>query len=161
MNWVSPTALVLLIVANSAPVVAGWLTGPRTAWPLDLGLRLADGERLLGAHKTWRGMVAATAAAMLVAILAGVPAAVGAAFGALAMAGDAISSFLKRRLRLRPGQWVPLLDQLPEALLPMWVLADELGLAATAITGTFLSFAALGMVASRTLGSSRKPRPPG
>lgn len=160
MNWLSPTALALLIVANSAPVVIGWLAGPHAAWPLDFGIRLADGERLLGAHKTWRGLLAATIVAMPVATLAGLPAAIGAAFGVLAMTGDAFSSFLKRRLRLRSGHWVPLLDQLPEAVLPMSVLASELGLTMTSIAGTFLLFTALDLVASRTLGSSRKPPSP-
>ena len=42
----------------------------------------------------------------------------GLVFGALAMSGDLVSSFIKRRRGLRPGARCPVLDQVPEALLP-------------------------------------------
>jgi hypothetical protein len=123
----------LLATSNSAPWLLGHALGARGAAPLDFGRRWHDGERLFGAHKTWRGLASAMAGTALVGWLAGVTPGLGAAFGALAMAGDLLSSFVKRRLRLRPGQDVPGLDQLPECLLPLAALARPLALDATAI----------------------------
>ena len=76
----------------------------------------------------------------LVGWLAGVTPGLGAAFGALAMAGDLLSSFVKRRRRFRPGQDVPGLDQLPECLLPLAVLARPLALDAAAIATVAVAF---------------------
>lgn len=124
-------ALLLVIVANLAPWAAGRLLPRRWRSPLDGGAALADGSRLLGDHKTWRGLAAGILACALVARLLRQPLLLGAAFGALALAADAASSFLKRRLRLRPGTEIPGLDQLPEALMPLLVLARPLGLGFT------------------------------
>jgi CDP-diglyceride synthetase len=141
-------ALLLVIVANLAPWAAGRLLPRRWRAPLDGGAALADGNRLLGDHKTWRGLAAGILACALVARLLRQPLLLGAAFGALALAADAASSFLKRRLRLRPGTEIPGLDQLPEALIPLLVLARPLGLhfidaIAVAVIFTFLDLAAL------------------
>ena len=62
MDWISLPGLSFVIVTNSAPVVVARLAGARGAWPIDGGLVLRDGQRLLGAHKTWRGLVAGVAA---------------------------------------------------------------------------------------------------
>lgn len=155
MSW---QGLVLLMLANSAPVALSWLAGARAAWPIDFGLTLPDGERLLGAHKTWRGLAAAALACGAAGPLMGLPALPCAGLGALAMVGDAISSFIKRRLRRGPGAWLPGLDQLPEAALPLAAGYRVLELDPVRFLGTLLAFTLLGMVASRTLGSSRKPR---
>ena len=82
--------------------------------PLDLGKTMQDGTRLLGSHKTWRGLIAAVVACALAAQLFGLGFALGAAFGGLAILGDASSSFLKRRLRRPPGAELPGIDQIPE-----------------------------------------------
>lgn len=158
-NWISWQALVLLMLANSAPVAVSWLTGRRGAWPIDFGITLRDGERLLGAHKTWRGMLAAALACGAAAPWLGLSALPAAGLGALAMAGDAVSSYVKRRLGRGPGTWLPGLDQLPEAMLPLLAGWRLLELDAARFTGTLLAFTLLGMLASRTVGSSRKPRP--
>ena len=157
-EWLSWRGLVLLVLANSTPVVVAWLAGARAAWPLDFGLRSRDGERLLGAHKTWRGLLAAAIACGVAGAVMGLAAPACAGLGLLAMAGDAVSSFIKRRLRRRPGSWIPGLDQLPEALLPLLAGWRILELDAARFTGTLLAFTLLGMLASRTVGSSRRPR---
>jgi len=119
---------VLVVTANLAAWVAA--RAFRTRWnaPLDGGSTSRDGTRLLGDHKTWRGLIAAVVACGIVAQLLRVAFGLGAAFGALALLGDAASSFVKRRLRKRPGTEVIGLDQLPEALLPLLVLQRPLGL---------------------------------
>jgi hypothetical protein len=157
-SWISWQGLVLLTLANSAPVVVSWIAGQRAAWPIDFGMTLRDGGRLLGAHKTWRGLLAAALACGAAAPWLGLPALPSAGLGALAMAGDALSSFVKRRLRRRPGAWVPGLDQLPEAALPLLAGWRLLELDAARLVGTLLAFTLLGMLASRTVGSSRKAR---
>jgi CDP-2,3-bis-(O-geranylgeranyl)-sn-glycerol synthase len=48
----------------------------------------------------------------------------GAAIGATAMAGDLISSFCKRRMKLPPSSQAFGLDQGPEVLLPVLIARD-------------------------------------
>lgn len=104
------------MIANMAPVVAAkYNLIPRLNRPLDLGMRLR-GIRVLGSHKTIRGIVVAVFAG---AITGGIEAAalhqkisfgffIGAVLGFGAIAGDAIKSFFKRRLRVAPGSlWIP------------------------------------------------------
>lgn len=158
LAWLSLPGLSLLVVTNSAPVVAAWLAGRRGAWPIDGGLLLRDGQRLLGPHKTWRGLAAAVLAGGGTAAVLGLPAWRGALAGAAAIAGDALSSFVKRRRRLGAGTWSPLLDQVPEAVLPLLLLRTPLGLDLQRFAGTIVAFVVLDLVASRTLGSSRGPR---
>lgn len=136
-------ALLLVALASSAPWALGRACGHRFAWPLDGGLRLRDGERLFGAHKTWRGLLAGTAACSIAGALLGTGFLVGAAAGVLALTGDALSSAIKRRLRRPPGTEVPGLDQVPEALLPLLVLQRPLGLSMAAVIGVTLAFTML------------------
>lgn len=110
--------LLLLVVANSAPVLARDLFGERGGWPLDGGRRWRDGRPLLGRSKTLRGLLAATVATAAVGWTIGAGAGFGALIGLTAMAGDALSSFVKRRLALPSSARATGLDQLPEALLP-------------------------------------------
>ena len=102
--------MVLLAVANGAPIIATKLLGARLAAPLDGGVRLRDGARLFGASKTVRGVVASVGCSALVAPLLGFDWEVGAGFAAASLAGDLLSSFLKRRLKLermpRRSAWI-------------------------------------------------------
>ena len=116
-----------MVTANTVAWAAARLLGTRWDAPLDGGVALRDGTRLLGSHKTWRGLVAAVVCCAIVARFAGLGFGLGAAFGALALLGDAASSFIKRRLRMRPGAEVLGLDQLAEVLLPLGVLWQPLG----------------------------------
>jgi hypothetical protein len=95
--------LLLLGAANVAPIAAKRVFGARWSWPLDGGLRLFDGRPLLGPTKTVRGLMAAVVGAGLAAVLLGLPAGLGVAVGALAILGDALSSFSKRRLGVAPS----------------------------------------------------------
>ena len=108
--------LVLLTVANSAPVVIKTIFGGTAAWPLDFDCRLQDGQPLLGKSKTIRGVVGAILCAAGSATLIGLDWRVGALTAVGAMAGDLLSSFIKRRLTMRPSSMALGLDQIPEAL---------------------------------------------
>jgi CDP-diglyceride synthetase len=127
MLW---SLLILIVVANASPVLARDLLHERGRAPADFGLVLPDGRSLFGASKTWLGLAVAPAAAAGAALLLGLPAAVGLVAGGAAMLGDLLSSFVKRRLGLAPGDRAPLLDTVPEALLPGLALMGALQLSA-------------------------------
>ena len=123
--------LVLLTLANGAPVVAKKVFGDRFSVPLDGGLAFFDGRPVLGKSKTVRGIVVAIVATAAGAPLIGLDLATGAIVAAAAMAGDLLSSFVKRRLDFKPSSQALGLDQVPESLLPM--LAARAALSLTAI----------------------------
>jgi CDP-diglyceride synthetase len=141
--------LLLLGVANGSPIVAKRVCGLRYAQPLDGGLPFIDGRPLLGASKTWRGLIVAVATCALAAPLCGVSMALGALIGAGAMAGDALASFIKRRLGLLPGDRALGLDQIPEALLPLLVVRDTLDLGWPQILAVTFAFSVLALPLSR------------
>ena len=110
--------------------------------PMDFGRLGRDGRRLLGPSKTWSGFLFGTFFAMpfgllqawliLIAppdlalvptfgpsVLAAVP--VVLLLGGGAMVGDALGSFVKRRLGRPSGSRTVLLDQLPFVALPVAV----------------------------------------
>ena len=64
----------------------------------------------------------------------------GGAFGLLAMLGDLLASFIKRRRKLPPSSMVTGLDQIPEALLPSLITAPFLELSWFEITLTVALF---------------------
>lgn len=148
-------ALLLTMAANVPPWAAGRAMPNRWTAPLDGGLRWSDGRRLLGGHKTWKGLLAGALGSGVTALFIGPGFAVGAAFGALSLAGDALSSLVKRRLDLAPGAEIPGLDQLPEALLPAVVLAGTLGLGPLEILASALAFLLLDLLAT-----AMRHRPP-
>jgi CDP-2,3-bis-(O-geranylgeranyl)-sn-glycerol synthase len=121
--------------------------------PMDFGRTWKrDGRRILGASKTWSGFLFGSLAAMPIALLqayliliappslaivptygpsvvAAIPVALLLTFGALS--GDAVGSFVKRRLGRPSGARTLLLDQLPFAALPV-------GLGLLVFPGTFV-----------------------
>jgi CDP-diglyceride synthetase len=121
-------ALILVLVANGTPVIASRFLGKRLAYPVDLSRSTADGYRWLGESKTIRGVVLAIVTTALAAFVLGHDWKLGAMVGVLAMAGDIISSFIKRRMGMAVSSQAPGLDQVPESLLPLAVCAGPLGL---------------------------------
>lgn len=120
-------------LANGSALVFGGGT------PMDFGKNAWDNRRLIGDGVTWRGMIGAGLFGMLIGGLLGYLSTLGfctsyfnllagnltftanpilqgliigflLGFGALI--GDAIGSFIKRRLNFERGKAVPLLDQL-------------------------------------------------
>jgi CDP-2,3-bis-(O-geranylgeranyl)-sn-glycerol synthase len=110
--------LVLLAVANGAPVIAKRLLGEVLSYPLDCGKVFVDGRPLLGPSKTIRGVIVSVCAASLIAPTVGLAWTTGLVVGVAAMAGDALSSFIKRRLGLPTSSKATGLDQIPESLIP-------------------------------------------
>lgn len=133
-------AVILLIVANGAPILARGIAGTRFNWPVDRGLMLADDQPLFGDAKTWRGLFVAVIAGSVLASLIGLSARQGALFALLAMIGDLFASFTKRRLRLTPSSRSRGLDAIPESLLPAAVMNNELSLNMIGIVFVVMGF---------------------
>lgn len=121
-------ATALLVIANGAPVLLNKALGKRWAWPIDNGLKLRDHRRLFGNAKTWRGLCAAILFTTLGAMLSGIYPLIGALFGALTMTGDLLASFFKRRVGCAESSRARGLDTVPESLLPILLLNQQLGL---------------------------------
>lgn len=126
-------AIVLLVVANGAPVLVNKMLGNRWAYPVDSRLKLRDDQRLLGDTKTWRGVCAAVLFTSLAASLNGIGYLTGALFGLLAMTGDLLASFIKRRMNRAESSQARGLDTVPESLLPIVLLKAPLALDMTDI----------------------------
>lgn len=139
--------------------------------PMDFGREWpGDHRRILGPSKTWSGFLVGSLIAALVGLfeawlillappslqlvpqygptlVAAIPVVVLLSVGA--MSGDALGSFLKRRLHLTSGARVPLLDQLPMVAVPILFGAI---LAPSVFVTTFFSLEALGWLLVFTLG---------
>ncbi len=122
-------ALLLLAVANGVPVLARKLFGSHFVWPVDFGAYFFDKRRLLGYSKTWRGLILSTIVTAISAALLGFTMSFGALFGVLAMVGDLLSSFTKRRLGYLESSRYRVIDVIPESLIPVLALRESFGLA--------------------------------
>ncbi len=127
-TWPLLQSVLLLTLANGAPVVAKKALGARLAFPLDAGARFFDGQPLLGPSKTIRGVAISVVTTAVVAPLLGLNLAAGGLVAVLAMIGDLFSSFAKRRLKFPSSSQAIGLDQVPESLLPLLVCKETLSL---------------------------------
>lgn len=152
--------LLLLIVAHGTPVLVRDLLGDRWNRPVDGGKTWHDGRPLFGRSKTIRGLLSATTTTAVAGYWIEFGWSVGAAFGLLAMTGDLLASFIKRRLGLPASAKATGLDQLPEAVLPLAVLAHPLGLGVAEIAAAAMLFFVLEVTLSPLLfklGIRRRP----
>jgi CDP-2,3-bis-(O-geranylgeranyl)-sn-glycerol synthase len=158
-------------VANMSPVFTAKLV-PSWKQPIDGGRIHKDGRRVLGDGKTWRGLTGGALTGGLTAVALGLLAGglfaeqdfgrslgahpitiflFGAIVGFMALVGDAVESYAKRRLgKARGDAWIPF-DQLDfvvfgllgavlaAPLLPGWAMQAYFGhwlVVATLIVGT-------------------------
>lgn len=146
------TLALLLLIANGAPLLAShWLHSKRLQSPIDGGYCCHDGKRLLGPSKTWLGLLASMLATLVAASILQFPLIAALLLALLAMLGDIVSSFSKRRLGYRSGLTVPGLDQLPESLLPMLGIALILPLTALQVILPVLLFILVHIVLTECL----------
>ena len=120
------SALLLFLpagIANAVPVLVKKIPGlSKLNAPLDGGVTFR-GKRLLGANKTWRGLISGTLVSGFIAwllypnlgidtgtTLQGI--ALGCAIGFGALIGDAVESFFKRQKEIPSGSSWLLFDQL-------------------------------------------------
>lgn len=130
-------------ISNMSPVLASRVPGLKD-WktPLDFG-KSYRGKRIFGTNKTLRGLVVGTIMGGLTAVIVSklnantvvtiAPFWAGVLLGFGALAGDALESFAKRQIGIKPGDsWFPfdqtdyiigaLLAILPFVALPSWVI---------------------------------------
>lgn len=101
--------------ANAAPVIFG---GGR---PIDLGRKFIDGKPIFGQNKTYRGFISGLLVGTIVGYVQGLISPLfnlpgggiirGFTLSIGALIGDLIGSFIKRRLGLKPGASLPVIDQ--------------------------------------------------
>ena len=142
LNALESSALSVLWLLLPAYVANAFATLPRGRGPpMDFGrIWRRDGRRILGPSKTWSGFFAGGFGAMPIGlleawlillappnlqlvprfastVLAAVPVVAILTFGA--MIGDALGSFIKRRMGWESGRRALFLDQLPLVLVPL------------------------------------------
>ncbi len=139
------------VLAARLPLLKNWKT------PLDMG-KSVDGHRLLGANKTWRGLLfgalmAAITAGIIYRILEdgnGLAAAmlVGGLMGFGALIGDAVESYFKRRRGVKPGEaWFPF-DQTDYIIGGLLFVAPFTGLSVNLALAVFILYFVLHVVTS-------------
>lgn len=144
--------LILLVIANGAPVLAWRLSGDRFNSALDFGHVLPQDNRpVFGPSKTIRGVIVALILTPAFAYPLGLSPIMGLYIALFAMLGDLLSSFIKRRLGLASSSMALGLDQIPESLLPMMFVADRLNLNWTEIGLIVALFALTELGLSRVL----------
>jgi len=111
--------LILLVVANGTAVIAKKILGVAFGRALDGGALFVDGEPIFGPSKTIRGVVVSLLGTSVCAALMGLGWQVGTLIATFAIAGDLLSSFVKRRLRLASSSMAIGLDHIPESLFPL------------------------------------------
>lgn len=102
--------------ANAAPVIFG---GGK---PIDFGKKFIDGRPIFGPNKTYRGLISGLLVGALVGYVQGIISPIynlpgssilrGFILSIGALIGDLVGSFLKRRLGLKPGAPLPVIDQI-------------------------------------------------
>ncbi|WP_069807847.1 CDP-2,3-bis-(O-geranylgeranyl)-sn-glycerol synthase [Vulcanisaeta thermophila] len=125
-------------VSNATPVIAGKVFRRRT--PMDFGRNFIDGKRVFGDGKTYEGFITGFLAGFIIGELTylaikplglspNLPSTPAVALMCLmALVGDLIGAFIKRRLGLPRGAPAPLLDQLDfllMALLALWLIQPQ------------------------------------
>lgn len=143
--------LLLIIIANGAPILIHVLLQDVFSMPVDFAKKLPDDEPIFGASKTWRGILAALLATPVAAWLLGYPAETGLLVAVFVVLGDLGSSFIKRRLRLAPSSQAILLDQIPESLLPAFLMRHVFHLDIASVMLLVLIFIIIELVLSNIL----------
>jgi len=143
--------VILILVANGAPILIRNILGDTANYPLDAGKTLADHYPVFGNSKTWRGVFASVIFTVIAALFLGYNLEFGLLVSLLAMTGDLLSSFIKRRLKLQPSRKAPFLDQVPESLFPALYMMQVLSLAWEDVLFIVVMFIVIELVLSKVL----------
>ena len=156
-------------IANTAPVWGAKIPILRK-WdtPIDLGFKYGN-KRLLGDHKTYRGIFMGVISGALmgvgliylvqhnsyfaeIAVIFGEVNFVilGVFLGFFALLGDALKSFFKRRINIRPGQSWPVLDQIDYIVGAYVIIILNFDLTPTHYIVGFITYALIHPVISYT-----------
>jgi CDP-diglyceride synthetase len=140
--------LFLIIVANGSPIIGRWIMNGFWEMPIDVGAVFIDGRPILGTSKTYRGLACSLAGTLLAGALVGLSWKISLLVSALAMVGDCLSSFVKRRFGYPSGAKALGLDQIPESLFPMLGMWNVLNLSALGLGLTVMGFVVVELVLS-------------
>ena len=143
--------LLLIIIANGAPILLSALLNDAFKLAVDFGQRLPDNNRIFGPSKTWRGIFSAFIVTAFAAWLLGYSPKTGLLVALYVVLGDLFSSFIKRRLSMEPSSMAPLLDQVPESLLPAYMLMSVFSLNISAVMLLVLTFVIVELFLSHIL----------
>lgn len=143
--------LLLIIIANGAPIITRALFNEAFNLAVDFGCKLPDNKPLFGPSKTWRGILSAITVTPVAAWLFAYSLETGLYIALYAIAGDLFSSFVKRRLALAPSSMAPLLDQVPESFLPAFMMMQTFHLTFDSVVLLVLLFIIAELVLSHTL----------
>jgi hypothetical protein len=144
-------ALLLIIIANGAPILTRFFLGERLTLPVDCHHNFFDGRRLFGDSKTWIGLISIPVFSTFGAWLLGQEPEIGVLVGIGVMCGDLCSSFIKRRLGMKPSSMALGIDQVPESLFPLLLLRKSMDFDALEIVLAVVSFIVLELLVSRLL----------
>ncbi|MEN8198627.1 MAG: CDP-archaeol synthase [Thermodesulfobacteriota bacterium] len=117
----------LILWANFLPPLAKVIWGERFKRPLDGNRLWFDDQPVFGEHKTIRGILLSILGSMVASPLLGISWWVGGLAALLAMVGDLLSSFIKRRFKKPSGSNIVVLDQFFESLFPAFFLGSHFG----------------------------------
>ena len=143
--------LLLIIIANALPIIIKNIFKNTWNYPIDNGLLFIDAQPLLGNSKTWRGLISSLIFTPVAAMMLGYSMQTGALISLLSMTGDLFSSFIKRRLKFTPSSMSPLLDQIPESLLPAIFLMQTFKLSLASASILVIIFIIFELAISRVL----------
>lgn len=160
MLIVIKTTLFLLWL-NFLPPLAKIVWGERFNKPIDGGRLYFDQHPIFGDHKTIRGVLISLLGGTAAAPLLGVDFWVAATAALLAMAGDLLSSFIKRRPGIPSGMDVIVLDQIFESLFPILFLRSFLQLTWTQVLISLLCFIVIAYLGSSFWKFIMSPLPKG
>ena len=140
--------LFLIIVANGSPIIGRWIMNGFWEMPIDGGALFIDGRPILGTSKTYRGLACSLVGTLLAGALMGLSWKISLVVSALAMVGDCLSSFVKRRFGYPSGAKALGLDQIPESLFPMLGMWNVLNLSVLGVGLTVVIFVVAELVLS-------------
>lgn len=143
--------LLLIIIANGTPILTRALLNDAFKLAVDFDQKLPDNKRIFGSSKTWRGIFSAFIVTAFAAWLLGYSLQTGLLVAFYVVLGDLFSSFIKRRLSMAPSSMAPLLDQVPESLLPAYMLMEVFDLDVSAVMLLVLMFVIVELFLSHIL----------
>ena len=146
-----PPLVFLVLLANATPLIVQKVLGQRYSQPIDGDCRFIDGRPLLGRAKTLRGVACAIMVTAGAAPVVGLGWKIGLFVGSLAMVGDLLSSFVKRRLGRSSSSPIVGIDQIPESLFPLLACSYPLSLTITDVAVGVAIFFVGELVVSRLL----------
>ncbi len=143
--------LLLIIIANGAPIIARAIFRSHFDDPLDFGLKFFDGRPIFGPTKTMRGIFFAVMVTPVAAHFMDINWFTGFLIGLYAMFGDLFSSFIKRRKRYEPSEMALGMDQIPESLFPLIAVHAQFEFLAVEILAIVGIFTVVELIMSRLL----------